>query len=143
MLITPRGKAEVYLRLPGNHSISNALAAAAVALEFEFDARAIASALHGFAPPARRMNIVNGRNGATVREYCPAARPVEFCRSMGELSWREPVPNCSGHECSVRHFRFLRGNATEREGDDDLFLEPRFAATTRPQLAGLRHVHGH
>src|ERR1700726_4569525 len=60
-LVTPRGKAEVYLRLPGQHSISNALAAAAVALEFEFDAPAIASALHGFAPPARRMNIVSGR----------------------------------------------------------------------------------
>src|ERR1700682_890154 len=66
MLLTPRGKAEVYLRLPGHHSISNALAAAAVALEFDFDAPAIASALHGFSPPARRMNILAGRNGATV-----------------------------------------------------------------------------
>src|SRR5205085_10379227 len=37
-LITPRGKADVYLRLPGHHSVSNALAAAAVALEFDFDA---------------------------------------------------------------------------------------------------------
>src|SRR3984893_904229 len=75
MLLTPRGKAEVYLRLPGQHSISNALAAAAVALEFEFDAPAIASALHGFAPPARRMNIVSGRNGATVIDDSYNASP--------------------------------------------------------------------
>ena len=74
-LVTPRGKAEVYLRLPGEHSISNALAAAAVALEFEFDAAAIASALHGFTPPARRMNIVTGRNGATVIDDSYNASP--------------------------------------------------------------------
>lgn len=75
MLHTPRGKAEIDLRLPGQHSISNALAAAAVALEFEFDAPAIASALHGFAPPSRRMNIVSGRNGATVIDDSYNASP--------------------------------------------------------------------
>jgi UDP-N-acetylmuramoyl-tripeptide--D-alanyl-D-alanine ligase len=74
-LLTPRGKAEVYLRLPGQHSISNALAAAAVALEFEFDAPAIASALHGFTPPSRRMNIISGRNGATVIDDSYNASP--------------------------------------------------------------------
>jgi UDP-N-acetylmuramoyl-tripeptide--D-alanyl-D-alanine ligase len=75
MLVTPRGKAEVYLRLPGQHSISNALAAAAVALEFEFDGPAIAAALHGFSPPARRMNIVAGRNGATLIDDSYNASP--------------------------------------------------------------------
>src|SRR5919108_3584287 len=75
MLLTPRGKTEVYLRLPGQHSISNALAAAAVALEFGFDAAAIASALHGFTPPARRMNILTGRNGATVIDDSYNASP--------------------------------------------------------------------
>jgi len=74
-LSTPRGKAEVYLRLPGHHSISNALAAAAVALEFEFDAAAVASALHGFIPPSRRMNIVTGRNGATIIDDTYNASP--------------------------------------------------------------------
>jgi UDP-N-acetylmuramoyl-tripeptide--D-alanyl-D-alanine ligase len=74
-LVTPRGKAEVYLRLPGHHSVSNALAVAAVALEFEFDAAAIASALHGFLPPARRLNIVSGRNGSTVIDDSYNASP--------------------------------------------------------------------
>lgn len=75
MLHTPRGKAEVFLRLPGQHTVSNALAAAAVALEFDFDAAAIASALHGFMPPSRRMNIVSGRNGATVIDDSYNASP--------------------------------------------------------------------
>jgi UDP-N-acetylmuramoyl-tripeptide--D-alanyl-D-alanine ligase len=74
-LITPRGRAEVYLRVPGQHSVSNALAVAAVALEFEFDAPAIASALHGFVPPSRRLNIVSGRNGSTVIDDSYNASP--------------------------------------------------------------------
>jgi UDP-N-acetylmuramoyl-tripeptide--D-alanyl-D-alanine ligase len=85
MLLTPRGKAEVYLRLPGHHSISNALAAAAVALEFEFDAPAIAAALHGFAPPARRMNIVTGRNGATVIDDSYNANPGSMLAALQVL----------------------------------------------------------
>lgn len=74
-LHTPRGKAEVYLRLPGQHSVHNALAAAAVALEFGFDAAGIASALHGFNPPSRRMNILTGRKGATVIDDSYNASP--------------------------------------------------------------------
>jgi UDP-N-acetylmuramoyl-tripeptide--D-alanyl-D-alanine ligase len=85
ILHTPRGKAEVYLRLPGHHSISNALAAAAVALEFDFDAKAIASALHGFAPPERRMNIVPGRNGATVIDDSYNASPGSMLAALEVL----------------------------------------------------------
>ncbi len=85
VLITPRGKADVYLRLPGHHSVSNALAAAAVALEFDFDAAAIASALHGFASPARRMNIVTGRNGATVIDDSYNASPGSMLAALEVL----------------------------------------------------------
>jgi UDP-N-acetylmuramoyl-tripeptide--D-alanyl-D-alanine ligase len=74
-LKTPKGESQVFLRLPGRHSISNALAAAAVALEFGFDAAAIASALHGFTPPSRRMNIVAGLNGSTIIDDCYNASP--------------------------------------------------------------------
>src|SRR5579864_281933 len=75
MLHTPRGKAEVFLKVPGRHSIANALAAAAVALEFDFDAAGIAAALHGFAPPSRRMNILTGRGGATIIDDSYNASP--------------------------------------------------------------------
>src|SRR5438445_4470361 len=84
-LVTPPGKAEVYLRLPGHHSISNALAAAAVALEFEFDAPAIASALHGFITPSRRMNIVTGRNGAIVMYDSASPSPGPTVAARGAL----------------------------------------------------------
>lgn len=85
MLHTPRGKAEVFLRLPGQHSVSNALAAASVALEFEFDAAAIASALHGFIPPSRRMNILTGRNGATVIDDSYNASPGSMRAALDVL----------------------------------------------------------
>ena len=84
-LHTPRGKAEVFLRLPGQHSVSNALATAGVALEFEFDAAAIASALHGFIPPSRRMNILTGRNGATVIDDSYNASPGSMRAALDVL----------------------------------------------------------
>ncbi|HEY0493092.1 MAG TPA: UDP-N-acetylmuramoyl-tripeptide--D-alanyl-D-alanine ligase [Candidatus Dormibacteraeota bacterium] len=85
VLVTPRGSAEVYLRLPGQHSITNALAAAAVALEFDFDASAIAAALHGFTPPARRMNLVPGLNGATIIDDCYNASPGSMEAALNVL----------------------------------------------------------
>ena len=84
-LHTPRGRAEVFLRLPGQHSIANALATAAVALEFEFDAAAIANALHGFVPPSRRMNILTGRNGATVIDDSYNASPGSMQAALDVL----------------------------------------------------------
>ncbi len=75
LLKTRRGDASVFLRLPGRHSITNALAAAAVALEFDFDAPAIASGLHGFRPPPRRMSVLGGRRGATIIDDCYNASP--------------------------------------------------------------------
>jgi UDP-N-acetylmuramoyl-tripeptide--D-alanyl-D-alanine ligase len=75
----------VYLRLPGQHSVTNALAAAAVALEFDFDASAIAAALHGFTPPARRMNLVTGLGGATIIDDCYNASPGSMEAALNVL----------------------------------------------------------
>ena len=65
-LKTARGDADVFLRVPGQHLISNALATAAIALEFDFDPRAIASALRGFQTGAHRMSLLAGRGGARL-----------------------------------------------------------------------------
>ena len=89
-LVTPRGSAEVYLRLPGQHSVTNALAAAAVALEFDFDASAIAAALHGFTPPARRMNLVPGLAGATIIDDCYNASPGSMEAALQVLRLAPP-----------------------------------------------------
>src|SRR5438132_299685 len=61
-------------------------AGAAVALEFDFDAPAIASARHGFAPQARRMNIVTGRNGATVIDDSYNASPGSMLAALEVLA---------------------------------------------------------
>jgi UDP-N-acetylmuramoyl-tripeptide--D-alanyl-D-alanine ligase len=74
-LVTPAGEAEVFLRIPGRHSVSNALAAAGVAMEFGLGPRTIASALHGFRPPDRRLNLVPGIRGATIIDDCYNANP--------------------------------------------------------------------
>lgn len=81
-LRTPRGDADVFLRLPGQHSVTNALAAAAVALEFGFEPAAIASALHGFRPPRHRLNIVAGRRGATLIDDCYNASPGSMLAAL-------------------------------------------------------------
>jgi UDP-N-acetylmuramoyl-tripeptide--D-alanyl-D-alanine ligase len=84
-LRTPRGDAEVTLSLPGQHNVSNALAAAAVAIELDFDASSIASAMTGFRPPERRMNIVSGRGGATLIDDCYNANPSSMRASLEVL----------------------------------------------------------
>jgi UDP-N-acetylmuramoyl-tripeptide--D-alanyl-D-alanine ligase len=89
-LKTPRGEADVYLRLPGQHSISNALAAAAVALEFDFDAAGIASALHGFIPPDRRMNVVSGHKGSTIIDDSYNASPASMRAALEVLRTAPP-----------------------------------------------------
>jgi len=89
-LVTPRGSAEVYLRLPGQHSVYNALAAAAVALEFDFDATATAAALHGFAPPGRRMNVVAGLSGATIIDDSYNASPGSMEAALSVLRLAPP-----------------------------------------------------
>jgi len=84
-LITPLGETDVFLRLPGRHSVSNALAVAAVALEFGFAPSAIASALHGFLPPPHRMNVLTGKRGATLIDDCYNASPGSMAAALEVL----------------------------------------------------------
>lgn len=84
-LKTPRGEADVYLRVPGQHLISNALATAAIALEFEFDARAIASALRSFETGAHRLVLLAGRAGATLIDDTYNASPGSMRAALSVL----------------------------------------------------------
>jgi UDP-N-acetylmuramoyl-tripeptide--D-alanyl-D-alanine ligase len=65
-LETPGGRAEVELKLSGEHNISNALAAAAVGLCFEMTAEEIAQALRTVTPPEQRGEVLHFREGFTV-----------------------------------------------------------------------------
>lgn len=84
-LKTPRGDADVFLRVPGQHLISNALATAAIALEFDFDARAIASALRSFQSGAHRLSMLAGRGGATVIDDTYNASPGSMRAALSVL----------------------------------------------------------
>jgi UDP-N-acetylmuramate--alanine ligase len=54
------------LQVPGRHSVSNALAAVAVGLEFDVPFERIASALHEFKGAERRFQLVGNVAGVTV-----------------------------------------------------------------------------
>jgi UDP-N-acetylmuramoyl-tripeptide--D-alanyl-D-alanine ligase len=84
-LKTPRGDADVFLRVPGQHLISNALAAAAIALEFDFDPRAIASALRGFQTGPHRMNLLAGRGGVRLIDDTYNASPGSMRAALSVL----------------------------------------------------------
>ncbi|HYM49639.1 MAG TPA: UDP-N-acetylmuramoyl-tripeptide--D-alanyl-D-alanine ligase [Candidatus Limnocylindrales bacterium] len=84
-LVTRSGEAEVALTIPGAHSVSNALAAAAVALEFGFDPREVAAALRGFKPPERRLRIVSGKAGSTIIDDCYNANPSSMRAALEVL----------------------------------------------------------
>jgi len=66
ILNLPNGKAEVLIQLSGQHSVSNALAAAAVGYKFGMKAREIADALRSIAPPAQRGEVLHFQENFTV-----------------------------------------------------------------------------
>jgi UDP-N-acetylmuramoyl-tripeptide--D-alanyl-D-alanine ligase len=84
-LKTHHGDADVFLRVPGQHLISNALATAAVALEFDFDPRAVASALRSFQTGAHRMSLLSARGGATVIDDTYNASPGSMRAALSVL----------------------------------------------------------
>ena len=65
-LVTPTASAPVTLRVPGDHNVANALAAAAACLSVGLDVAAIASGLGAFAGVERRFQIRGSASGVTV-----------------------------------------------------------------------------
>jgi UDP-N-acetylmuramate--alanine ligase len=90
-LVTPEGEAEVTLRVPGLHNVSNALAAAAAGLAAGVDLAAVARGLSTYRGVERRLQL-RGRAGGVlliddyahhpteVRATLAAARPGPFRR---------------------------------------------------------------
>jgi len=65
-LVTPAGEAEINLHVPGEHNISNALAAASCCYATGIDLTAIATGLNEFVGVAGRMTYLKGKNHAVV-----------------------------------------------------------------------------
>jgi len=77
--------ADAQLRLPGRHSVSNALAAAAAALSAGVNLEAIAAALSSFSGAERRYHTQEVR-GVTVIDDAYNASPMSFSAALDCLS---------------------------------------------------------
>ncbi|MBA3695114.1 MAG: UDP-N-acetylmuramoyl-tripeptide--D-alanyl-D-alanine ligase [Acidobacteria bacterium] len=66
VLNLPNGKAAARLSLSGQHNVSNALAASAVAFVFGMSAQEIAESLESVKPPAQRGEVLHFAEGFTV-----------------------------------------------------------------------------
>ncbi|MEJ8277762.1 UDP-N-acetylmuramoyl-tripeptide--D-alanyl-D-alanine ligase [Pseudonocardia spirodelae] len=86
-LLTPAGSAPVALRLVGEHQVSNALAAAAVALELGATPDGIAEALSAATPASRwRMEVTDRADGLTVVNDAYNANPESVRAALSALS---------------------------------------------------------
>ncbi|MFC5908360.1 UDP-N-acetylmuramoyl-tripeptide--D-alanyl-D-alanine ligase [Streptacidiphilus monticola] len=85
-LVTPAGSAPVALQLYGEHHVSNALAAAAVALACGMDTEAIASALSGAGSLSKwRMEVTDRPDGVTVINDAYNASPESMRAALRAL----------------------------------------------------------
>ena len=86
-LVTPAGAADVALRLVGGHQVSNALAAAAVALELGAGPEQIAAALSAATPASRwRMEVTDRADGVTVVNDAYNANPEAMTAAISALA---------------------------------------------------------
>ncbi|MDB1089868.1 UDP-N-acetylmuramoyl-tripeptide--D-alanyl-D-alanine ligase [Streptomyces sp. ACA25] len=86
-LYTPTGHADVIMRLYGEHHVSNALAAAAVAHEAGMSAEAIAEALSGAGTLSRwRMEVTERADGVTIVNDAYNANPDSMRAALRALA---------------------------------------------------------
>jgi UDP-N-acetylmuramoyl-tripeptide--D-alanyl-D-alanine ligase len=74
-LITPLGAISIALQFPGQHNVSNALAAAAVGIACGLSLDEIKRGLESVAPVAGRLSVSQLTSGATVVDDCYNANP--------------------------------------------------------------------
>jgi UDP-N-acetylmuramoyl-tripeptide--D-alanyl-D-alanine ligase len=86
-LITPVGDSRVQLAVPGAHQVSNALAAAAVALELGATPAGIAAILAAYRPASRwRMEVAERADGVTVVNDAYNANPESVAAALHTLA---------------------------------------------------------
>ncbi|MEX3107304.1 UDP-N-acetylmuramoyl-tripeptide--D-alanyl-D-alanine ligase [Streptomyces niveiscabiei] len=85
-LLTPSGASDVTMRLYGEHHVSNALAAAAVAHELGMSAQEIAEALSGAGTLSRwRMEVTERPDGVTIVNDAYNANPESMRAALRAL----------------------------------------------------------
>jgi len=85
-LVTPAGETPVQLAVPGEHQVSNALAAAAVAIELGATPAGIAAVLAGYLPASRwRLEVTDRSDGVTVVNDAYNANPESVAAALRTL----------------------------------------------------------
>ena len=85
-LVTPFGEMPVQLAVPGEHQVSNALAAVAVALELGATPASAADVLAGYRPVSRwRLEVTDRPDGVTVVNDAYNANPESVAAALRTL----------------------------------------------------------
>jgi UDP-N-acetylmuramoyl-tripeptide--D-alanyl-D-alanine ligase len=87
-MITPIGTQEIRLRVPGRHTIANALAAAAACVVLGVSLSDVAQGLREFTPPSWRMEILSLPGGRILIRDCYNANPQSVCAALDVLAQR-------------------------------------------------------
>lgn len=85
-LITGNGRIAIRLMLAGEHNVKNALAAAAVALQFGIGLEDIKSGLERMQPVTGRMQALQGRKGNIVIDDTYNANPASLRAALEAIS---------------------------------------------------------
>ncbi|MFN2535732.1 MAG: UDP-N-acetylmuramoyl-tripeptide--D-alanyl-D-alanine ligase [Pseudonocardiaceae bacterium] len=130
-LVTPIGEAPVRLGVPGEHQVSNALAAAAVAVELGATPEAVAAVLNCYRPASRwRMEVTDRPDGVTVINDAYNANPESVAAALRTLvmlagahrrSWAVLGPLAELGEAAAQAYREI-GALTARLGVERLVV---------------------
>lgn len=85
-LVTGKGDAPVNIRLPGEHNVRNALAAAAAALAMGLDLEQVATGLSKAASFRMRNEVLPGPRGSRIISDCYNANPPSMRESLRLLA---------------------------------------------------------
>ncbi|MBU8975564.1 UDP-N-acetylmuramoyl-tripeptide--D-alanyl-D-alanine ligase [Lysobacter sp. MMG2] len=86
VLVTPQGEAAIALALPGRHNVSNALAAAGLALSAGASLEAVAEGLNAARPVAGRLISHRLENGAVIIDDSYNANPGSLAAAIDTLA---------------------------------------------------------
>ena len=88
-MITPVAKQEIRLRVPGRHTIANALAAAAACIAVGVPLSDVAAGLNEFAPPSCRMEVISLQGDRILIRDCYNANPQSMKAALEVLAQRK------------------------------------------------------
>ena len=116
-LVTPIGEAKVQLTVPGEHQVSNGLAAAAVAVELGATPAGVAAVLERYRPASRwRMEVTDRPDGVTVVNDAYNANPESVAAALralvamagtGRRSWAVLGPLAELGETTAQAYRTI------------------------------------